>query len=95
MGQRKNHETARLHERGAKNFTCTQCGAEKQERIDANGNSWKNQWAHDGKHHWHECANANCDVTENRGKLEYGEHTGGTATCTRGQIVTFLWRGRA
>lgn len=80
---------------GQKNFTCTQCGAEKQERIGANGHSWKNEWAHDGKHHWHECANANCDVTENRGKLEYGEHTGGTATCTRGQIVTFLWRGRA
>ena len=33
MGQRKNHETARLHERGAKNFTCTQCGATKTESI--------------------------------------------------------------
>ena len=37
---------------------------------------------HDDTHHWHNCENANCPVTENSGKSGYAEHSGGAANCT-------------
>ena len=43
--------------------------------------SWSNEWKSDDTHHWHNCENANCPVTENSGKSGYAEHSGGTATC--------------
>ena len=67
---------------GKKTYTCTKCGATKTEPIDATGHSWKSDWTSDATHHWHECTNENCDVTDNSGKNGYAEHTGGTATCT-------------
>ena len=67
---------------GEKTYTCTKCGATKTEPIDATGHSWKFDWTSDATHHWHECTNENCDVTDNSGKNGYAEHTGGKATCT-------------
>ena len=67
---------------GEKTYTCTKCGATKTEPIDATGHSWKSDWTSDATHHWHECANKNCDVTDNSGRNGYAEHTGGKATCT-------------
>ena len=67
---------------GERTYTCTECGATKTEPIDATGHSWKSDWTSDATHHWHECANENCDVTDKSGKNGYAEHTGGKATCT-------------
>ena len=67
---------------GEETYSCTECGATKTEPIDATGHSWKSDWTSDATHHWHECANENCDVTDNAGKKGYAEHSGGKATCT-------------
>ena len=66
---------------GERTYTCTECGATKTESIDATGHSWKSDWTSDATHHWHECANESCDVTDNAGKNGYAEHSGGKATC--------------
>ena len=73
---------------GEKTFTCTECGATKTEPIDATGHSWKSDWTSDATHHWHECTNKNCDMTDNSGKSGYAEHSGGTATCTEKAVCT-------
>lgn len=73
---------------GERTYTCTECGATKTEPIDATGHSWKSDWTSDATHHWHECANENCDVTDNAGKKGYAEHSGGTATCTEKAVCT-------
>ena len=67
---------------GEKTYTCTVCSATKTESVNATGHSWKSEWTSDATHHWHDCANAICDVTDNSGKNGYAEHIGGTATCT-------------
>lgn len=66
---------------GKKTYTCTVCHATKTESINAKGHSWKSDWTSDATHHWHECANESCDVTDNAGKDGYAEHSGGKATC--------------
>lgn len=50
--------------------------------ADKLGHKWKtNEWSHDATHHWNECQNENCPVTDNSQKNDYKEHNGGTATC--------------
>ena len=71
---------------GERTYTCTECGATKTEPIDATGHSWKSDWTSDATRHWHECANENCDVTDNAGKKAYAEHSGGKATCTQNAV---------
>ena len=71
---------------GERTYTCTECGATKTEPIDATGHSWKSDWTSDATHHWHECTNKNCDVTDNAGKKGYAEHSGGKATCTQNAV---------
>ena len=66
---------------GEETYSCTKCGATKIEPIPATGHSWKSEWTSDATHHWHECANESCDVTDNAGKKGYAEHSGGKATC--------------
>ena len=66
---------------GEKTYTCTECDATKIDPMPATGHSWKSDWTSDATHHWHECANKNCDVTDNSGKNGYAEHAGGKATC--------------
>ena len=71
---------------GERTYTCTECGATKTEPIPATGHSWKSDWTSDATHHWHECANESCDVTDNAGKNGYVEHSGGKATCTQNAV---------
>ena len=66
---------------GKKTYSCTKCDATKIEPIPATGHSWKSDWTSDATHHWYECDNKNCDVTDNAGKKGYAEHSGGKATC--------------
>ena len=73
---------------GEKTYSCNKCDATKIEPIPATGHSWKSDWTSDATHHWHECANKNCDVTDNAGKYGYAEHSGGTATCTEKAVCT-------
>ena len=74
---------------GKKTYSCAKCGATKIETIPATGHSWKSDWTSDATHHWHECANKNCDVTDNAGKKGYAEHSGGKATCTQNAVCEF------
>ena len=71
---------------GERTYTCTECGATKIESIPATGHRWKSEWTSDATHHWHECANESCDVTDNAGKNGYAEHSGGKATCTQNAV---------
>ena len=71
---------------GKKTYSCTKCDATKIEPIPATGHSWKSDWTSDATHHWHECANESCDVTDNAGKNGYAEHSGGKATCTQNAV---------
>lgn len=73
---------------GEKTYSCNKCDATKIEPIPATGHSWKSDWTSDATHHWHECANESCDVTDNAGKKGYAEHSGGTATCTEKAVCT-------
>lgn len=73
---------------GEKTFTCTVCSATRTETVSATGHSWSDAWMHDATHHWHDCENANCDVTENSGKSGYAAHSGGTANCTQQAVCT-------
>ena len=74
---------------GEKTYSCNKCDATKIEPIPATGHSWKSDWTSDATHHWHECANENCDVTDNAGKKGYAEHSGGKATCTQNAVCEF------
>ena len=75
---------------GNRVFTCDECGATKNEPIQASGHSWDQAWQHNATHHWHECLNADCDVKNNdSAKDGYGAHTGGTATCTAEAICRY------
>ena len=74
---------------GEKTYSCTKCDATKIEPIPATGHSWKSDWTSDATHHWYECDNKNCDVTDNAGKKGYAEHSGGKATCTQNAVCEF------
>ena len=74
---------------GEETYSCTKCGATKIEPIPATGHSWKSDWTSDATHHWHECANESCDVTDNAEKNGYAEHSGGKATCTQNAVCEF------
>lgn len=75
---------------GNRVFTCDECGATKNEPIQANGHNWDQAWQHNATHHWHECLNAGCDVKNNdSAKDGYGAHTGGTAACTAEAICEY------
>ena len=73
---------------GEKTYTCADCGRTKKETVSATGHSWSKEWKSDTTHHWHDCKNANCDVTENSAKDGYAEHSGGTANCTQQAVCT-------
>ena len=74
---------------GKKTYSCTKCDATKIEPIPATGHSWKSDWTSDATHHWYECDNKNCDVTDNAGKKGYAEHSGGKAPCTQNAVCEF------
>ena len=64
---------------GVKTFTCHGCGTTKTDSIPATGHQWQREqgWTSDATHHWKKCISANCSE-----RLYYGQHKGGTATCT-------------
>lgn len=45
-------------------------------------------WSAGTTHHWHECTNTGCDITDNTLKDGYGTHTGGQASCVSGAICS-------
>ena len=57
---------------------------------------WSTTWSSDETHHWHNCLNENCPVTENSQKDGYGAHSGtddddcstAVACATCGRILT-------
>ena len=51
--------------------------------ASSHAHNWSDAWMHDDTHHWHNCENANCPVTENSEKSGYAGHSGGTANCTQ------------
>lgn len=73
---------------GEKTYTCTVCSAMRTETVNATGHNWSDAWTHDATHHWHDCENAKCPVTENSGKSGYAEHAGGAANCTEKAVCT-------
>ena len=73
---------------GVKTYTCTVCSATRTETVNATGHNWSDAWMHDDTHHWHNCENANCDVTKNSAKDGYGPHSGGAANCTQQAVCT-------
>ena len=78
---------------GEETYSCTKCDATKIEPIPATGHRWKSEWTSDATHHGHECANENCDVTDNAGKYGYAEHSGGKATCTQNAVCEICKAG--
>ena len=64
-------------EKGEMAYECSECTAGKEVDIPAKGHSWKTEWTSNGEGHWHECWNEGCNE-----KDQYGQHSGGTATCT-------------
>ncbi|MBQ8536032.1 MAG: LPXTG cell wall anchor domain-containing protein, partial [Clostridia bacterium] len=58
-------------------------------KITVHEHSWATAWNSDSTHHWHECQNSNCPVTDNSGKNGYTEPTpDAAATETTAQICT-------
>ncbi|MDO4540346.1 MAG: S-layer homology domain-containing protein, partial [Syntrophomonadaceae bacterium] len=60
--------------------TCV-CGA--TEPNPSHAHSWASDLSKNATHHWYECEEANCDITDNSGKNGYAAHsyTGGTCVC--------------
>ena len=78
---------------GVKTFTCKRCGETKTEAIPATGGELKNPFVDVGKNDYFYDAvlwayYAKPQVTNGLDATHFGPY----ATCTRGQIVTFLWR---
>ena len=73
---------------GEKTYTCADCSATRTETVNATGHNWSDAWMHNDTHHWHNCENANCDVTKNSAKDGYGPHSGGAANCTQQAVCT-------
>ncbi|HIT34550.1 MAG TPA: hypothetical protein IAC31_08015 [Candidatus Faecousia intestinigallinarum] len=74
---------------------CSACGgyfldADCQTKTDAagivakaTGHDWnENEWASNSTHHYHECRNANCPITDNSQKEGYAAHTYKDGKCT-------------
>ena len=71
---------------------------------DAHEHSWSADWHYDGLHHWHECEDGDCPVTDESEMAGYGEHSfddlgvctdcgydgmDGIATVAEGDIPTY------
>ncbi len=47
----------------------------KLKLVLSHTHAWSTDWTSNDTHHWHECENADCTVTEDSKKDGYGEHT--------------------
>ena len=54
--------------------TCNTCGHVREVEPPAHEHRWDTAWSYDGQHHWHECLNPDCDITDNAEKDGYGDH---------------------
>lgn len=65
---------------GEKTFTCTKCGYQKTETINATGHKY--EWKHDETNHWQECSV--CHDIIDKAEHTYASHKcEDTATCTK------------
>ena len=65
---------------GVKTFTCTKCGYQKTETINATGHKY--EWKHDETNHWQECSV--CHDIIDKAEHTYASHKcEDTATCTK------------
>lgn len=53
--------------------TCNVCGHVREVEPE-HEHKWDTAWSHDGQHHWHECLNPDCDITDNAKKAGYDDH---------------------
>ena len=53
--------------------TCNVCGHVREVEPE-HEHKWDTAWSYDGQHHWHECLNPDCDITDNAEKDGYGDH---------------------
>ena len=57
--------------------------------------NWSSEWQKDDTHHWHNCSDADCPITNNAEKNGYGEHIWDSGnvttqpTCTTAGIKTY------
>ena len=67
---------------GEKTFTCTKCGYQKTETINATGHKY--EWKHDETNHWQECSV--CHDIIDKAEHTYASHKcEDTATCTKAE----------
>lgn len=67
---------------GVKTFTCTECGYQKTETINATGHKY--EWKHDEISHWQECSV--CHDIIDKAEHTYASHKcEDTATCTKAE----------
>jgi ribosomal protein L37E len=65
-------------EAGVRTYTCAVCGQTKTEQIPViSKHNWGNTYSHDSKTHWLECSDSSCNITDNKDKSGYGEHSFG------------------
>ena len=50
--------------------TCNVCGHVREVEPE-HEHKWGTAWSYDGQHHWHECLNPDCDITDNAEKDGY------------------------
>lgn len=53
--------------------TCNVCGHVREVEPE-HEHKWDTAWSYDGQHHWHECLNPDCDITDTAEKGGYGDH---------------------
>ena len=51
------------------------------------GHDWTVAWGTNDTHHWRECANSDCDVTDITAKGEYGAHAYTNCICVCGKSI--------
>ena len=73
-----------------RNSQAVRCAA-----APSHAHSWSSKWTSDDTHHWHECEDKNCPVTENSEKKDYNAHAWDegkittAATCTAAGEKTY------
>ena len=74
---------------GVKTFTCTVCGYEKTETIDALGHDWSDTYSSDEDYHWHTCTRDGCvaDSEQEDHKWDKGVVTTPATYTTDGEMT--------
>ncbi len=50
--------------------------------LTVTAHRWSDKWSNDETHHWHECLDTSCPITDNSKKDGYGAHSSGGSTCS-------------